>query len=259
MIESKRSESVMNLAAALAIAQGLIKTATKDNEADTGKFKYKYASLDAIWDVARKPLADNGLSIVQIPTNNDEGFRLETMLLHSSGEWISGTMTLPINAGRMSELQAMGSAITYARRYMLGAMVGVTTGDDDDGRAAVLQQTEYKEPKPLKPTMNVGKLLKRLNQEPEINGFYKKTSDIKATLTVGRSWPEPDDIEAWKLLFTDARDYALDEIERAVEEGDISPDQIPMTQETAIQSASDAAGELEDQYPEIFEEREPEE
>jgi hypothetical protein len=137
----KWSEARNELAAALAVAQGQMKTAKKDNVAEVkmssgGKFSYKYSTLDDIWAVARKPLSDNGLSVIQIPVNGESGFYLETTLLHSSGQWVSGTMKIPVTAGRMSELQAMGSAITYARRYMLGAIVGVTTGDDDDGNMA---------------------------------------------------------------------------------------------------------------------------
>jgi hypothetical protein len=135
------SDERHELAAALALAQGQIRTANKDSVAKVqmksgGQFTYKYSTLDDNWAVARKPLSDNGLAVVQIPTNDESGFYLETTVLHSSGQWVSGVMVLPILTDRMSALQAMGSAITYARRYMLGAMVGVTTGDDDDGHQA---------------------------------------------------------------------------------------------------------------------------
>lgn len=205
-MQTKRSDEITNLAAALAVAQGQIKTAAKDAKADTGKFNYSYATLDAIWEVARKPLSDNGLSVVQIPTNDAETFRLETILLHASGEWISGIMSLPVNAGRMSELQAMGSAITYARRYMLGSMVGITTGDDDDGRKAAQSPPNREN----KPTMTPALLLKRLNREDAVTGFYDKPESIKeAIFTEGRNWPAPDDIDAWKVLFNDAIAYAF--------------------------------------------------
>jgi hypothetical protein len=127
-METKRSESIMNLAAALAVAQGQIKTARKDAKGNYSN----YSTLDAIWDACRQPLAENGLSVVQIPSTN-EGLSLETILLHSSGEWISGTITLVVVAGRMNEHQALGSALTYARKYALSAMVGIASGDDDDG------------------------------------------------------------------------------------------------------------------------------
>ena len=254
-MEAKRSESIMNLAAALAVAQGQITTAPKENVANTGTFSYKYSTLDDIWGACRKPLAENGLSVVQIPTNDETGFYLETILIHSSGEWISGLMTLPITTGRMSELQAMGSAITYARRYMLGAMVGVTTGDDDDGQAAGQQQKPEpvktfplptpQIPEPVKPTpsMTPKKLLTRLNQEESVNGFYTEVADIyQSVFTEGRDWPEAEDIDAWKLLFQDAKQYAK---EALIQQG-----------EMAVATAETAAMEtdLENDYPEIFEE-----
>lgn len=132
------SDERNELAAALAIAQGKIESARKDNVAKGAKFTYQYSSLEDVWKVARKPLSENGLSVVQIPSNDENGFFLETILLHSSGQWVSsGRMRLPVDASRMSEIQAMGSAITYARRYQLGAMVGVSVStDDDDGQAA---------------------------------------------------------------------------------------------------------------------------
>ncbi len=212
------SEERHELAAALAQAQGAMETAKKDNVANIkissgGQFTYKYSTLDDIWNVARKPLSENGLSVVQIPANDEDGFYIETTLLHSSGQWVSGLMTLPVIAGRMSELQAMGSAITYARRYMLGAMVGVTTGDDDDGQAANRaskhqQQKQKPEPVPVKPapTMTPEKLLTRLNREDAVNGFYTEVADIyHSVFTEGRDWPEAEDIDAWKLLFQDAK------------------------------------------------------
>jgi hypothetical protein len=207
MIESKRSESIMNLAAALAVAQGQIRTAAKSETANTGKFSYSYSPLDEIWDVARKPLSENGLSVVQVPTNDESGFYLETILIHSSGEWISGQMSLPVEAGRMSQLQAMGSAITYARRYMLSSMVGIATGDDDDGQAAA--QVERKPE-----CMTLSKMLSNLNKIKSVSGFYQKPDDILACRSTLTDLPEPDDLNGWRVLFADARDYAI--AERAV-------------------------------------------
>jgi hypothetical protein len=238
-MESKRSESIANLAAALAVAQGQIAIAPEDSVADTGKFKYNYATLDSIWEACRKPLSENGLSVVQIPTNDEAGISVETILLHSSGEWISGTITLPVASGRMSESQAVGSAITYARRYTLGAIVGVATGADDDGQAAGGRPDKAEAP--ILPvmtshTMTPQKLLKRLNQESEINGFYGTVENIfQSVFTEGRTWPAPEDIDAWKLLFDDAKQHALEAIEQTL----TPPDETDQ-------------GDLEAEYPEIF-------
>ncbi len=219
---SDRSKEINELAAALAIAQGQIKTATKDNLAKVkmksgGEYSYKYSTLDDIWEVARTPLSKNGLSVIQIPTNDENKLYLETILVHASGQWISGTMTLPIVVVRMSELQAMGSAITYARRYALGAMVGVTTGDDDDGQAA----GDGKKPDPLQ--MDKQQLLNALNKYASIRGFFTKPDEIMSALTGRTEWPDRDDIDGWRILLTDAKNHALEVLEDS--NRDITPDE----------------------------------
>lgn len=223
-MKTKRSESIAQLAAALAVAQGAIKTAAKDAEADTGKFKYQYATLDSIWDACRKPLSDNGLSVIQIPANDEDGFHVETILAHSSGEWISGTMTLPVVAGRMNELQAMGSAITYARRYALAAMIGVASGADDDGQSAGQISKPQEAVSPKKPlTMTPKKLLTRLQAESRnVAGFYQSPDEILAIRREGTDWPAQDDIDGWRQLFEDARDHALETEAEAEESREVA-------------------------------------
>jgi hypothetical protein len=127
------SEPTGTLAAALAKAQGQIKGATKD--VTNPHFKSKYADLASVWEACRKPLSDNGLSVVQFTQilGEDNHTVLITKLLHASGESIEG-MT-PLLMGKQ-DMQALGSALTYARRYGLAAIVGVAP-EDDDGNAAV--------------------------------------------------------------------------------------------------------------------------
>ncbi len=123
------SENLNELAAALAKAQGAMKGALKDSA--NPFFKSKYADLESVWDACRKPLTDNGLSVVQFALpleGHHEITVLITRLLHSSGQWIEGS--LPIKAKDDSP-QAQGSGMTYARRYGLAAMIGVYQTDDD--------------------------------------------------------------------------------------------------------------------------------
>lgn len=119
------------LATALAKAQANIKTALKDSK--NPHFKSSYADLTSIWEACRDALAKNGLSVVQIPGFDANDVWLETMILHSSGESISGRYPL---RPQQNTPQAYGSALTYARRYSLAAMVGVVADEDDDGNAA---------------------------------------------------------------------------------------------------------------------------
>jgi hypothetical protein len=125
-----KSESLNELALALAKAQGEMKPALKD--ADNPYFKSKYADIASVWEACREPLANNGLSIVQLPEPADNAILLTTILLHSSGQYLSSQLRFPI---AKTDPQSYGSALTYARRYALAAAVGVYQ-DDDDGNEA---------------------------------------------------------------------------------------------------------------------------
>lgn len=127
-----KSESIANLAAALSKAQGQIKGATKDTE--NKFFTSKYADLASVWEACRSALSSNELSVIQV--NDYEGdvglVIVETILSHSSGEWIMGKLAM---RPKDATPQSIGSCITYARRYALSAMVGVAP-EDDDGNGA---------------------------------------------------------------------------------------------------------------------------
>ena len=128
----KHSESIALLAGALAKAQLQIEPASKN--ATNPHFRSHYADLASIWDACRGPLNTNGLSIVQFPCDGEVGRTgLCTMLLHSSGEFISEVVT---TRSQKDDPQGLGSALTYLRRYALAAVVGVTATEDDDGNAA---------------------------------------------------------------------------------------------------------------------------
>lgn len=129
-----KSESIKELATALAKAQGQIKGAVKDSA--NPFFKSKYADLASVVEAIRSAFAANGLSYIQSvePSDKDE-VRVETTILHSSGEWIGcGVLALPVSK---VDAQGYGSALTYARRYSLSAATGVAP-EDDDGNAAVI-------------------------------------------------------------------------------------------------------------------------
>lgn len=124
-----QSTTIGALAASLAKAQKSFKPAIKD--ANNPFFKSKYVDLAGAIDAVRDALADNGLALVQ-STDAGDKMVLHTTLLHSSGEWISGTY--PITAVK-TDPQGIGSAVTYARRYSLMALLGIAA-EDDDGEAA---------------------------------------------------------------------------------------------------------------------------
>ena len=128
----KHSESIAALAGALAKAQLQIEPASKN--ATNPHFRSHYADLASIWDACRGPLGANGLSIVQFPCDGEVGrIGLCTMIVHSSGEWMSETITVK---ALKEDPQFLGGVLTYLRRYSLAAVVGVTATEDDDGNAA---------------------------------------------------------------------------------------------------------------------------
>lgn len=127
----EKSGQINELAVALNKAQNQMGGAVKD--AKNPFFKSKYADLSAVVKAVKDPFADNGLSYSQFPIYQDGLVGVETILMHTSGQFISGTLLLPMTK---KDPQAAGSAITYARRYSLQAVAGIPS-EDDDGNMAV--------------------------------------------------------------------------------------------------------------------------
>jgi hypothetical protein len=128
------SESLDMLAAALAKAQGAVSGAEKS--ALNPHFNRNYADLASVWDAMREPFSANGLSIAHFPTFGDNQIGLETMLLHSSGQWIRSDVFMPFEVERgRNAAQSVGSAVTYLRRYVDSA-IGSVCPKDDDGEAS---------------------------------------------------------------------------------------------------------------------------
>jgi hypothetical protein len=135
------SPSVAALAEAMALAQAAVEGATKGKV--NPAFKSKYADLKSVWDACREALTQNGLSVIQSPGELENSkVTITTMLLHKSGEWVRGSLSIPI--GKV-DAQGYGSAITYARRFALAAFVGVAP-EDDDGAAAAKSIRQTHEP-----------------------------------------------------------------------------------------------------------------
>ena len=140
------SADIGELAKALAAAQGEMTAASKDGT--NPHFKSRYATLASVWDAIRGPLSRNGLSVSQVLETPDAGpgVIVRTILLHTSGQWICSRYVMPI-PDKLTP-QAVGSAITYARRYALSAIVGIAPDDDDDGNAASVTPAWQEAPKP---------------------------------------------------------------------------------------------------------------
>jgi hypothetical protein len=178
---STNEDSLGQLYRALAKAQGEMKPAFKDKE--NPFFKSRYSSLDAIWDACREALSKNGLAVIQRLKVDGDRTILITELGHVSGANVSSELAVkPVK----QDPQSMGSAITYAKRFTLGGLVGVVTSEDDDGNVAsgkIDSEEKYMPapipspsalkitPKDQKPTIEQ---LKNMNVLARNNGYTKE-------------------------------------------------------------------------------------
>lgn len=125
------SETITDLAGALAKAQAEMKNAIFNRT--NPHFRSKYADLASVRDAITPALSKHGLSVIQALTVTDSALIVRTRLMHASGQWLESDYPI-IND--TSKPQAMGSALTYARRYSLAAICNIASEDDDDGEAA---------------------------------------------------------------------------------------------------------------------------
>lgn len=132
-----KSESIVKIASALVKAQSEMGNAVKDSK--NPFFKSKYADLNSVREACIPALNKNGISVLQPTSVVDGKLYVETLLLHESGEFISGLYE--VIAAKQNDPQSLGSSITYARRYGLQAMVNIGA-EDDDGQAAVTTKVD---------------------------------------------------------------------------------------------------------------------
>ena len=132
----KTSESITSIAVALHKFHGLMGKVGKD--AVNPHFKNKYASLSNIIEATTPHLNAVGLSVIQLPCESG----LETMLLHTSGEYISSVSLTPCKDA--SNPQALGSALTYAKRYSYAGALNLNIDEDDDAQRATVAPIKVK-------------------------------------------------------------------------------------------------------------------
>lgn len=162
-----QTEDIKELVAALSKVQRKLETA-KFNRINP-YFKNRYADFASCMDVCRVPLSENGFSVMHFcETINDKLF-LVTMLAHVSGQWIKSYF--PINPVKMDS-QSIGSAMTYAKRYSLSAMLGIVSDEEDDdaetanGRGKIVEITKQQTTAPsAKITPQQINLIKKLEDQ----------------------------------------------------------------------------------------------
>jgi hypothetical protein len=163
------------LMSAMAQMQAVLDMAKKDS--DNPYFKSKYADLAQCLQTAKKPMADNGLSISQHCTFDGVFVQCVSVLAHSSGQMMVSTLTIPVSK---KDAQGIGSSITYARRYALSAIVGIAQKDDDGNGSVGITQEEID---------------KRLEQQ-------KAKEEAKAK-AMAENQKRLDELENWRYISAD--------------------------------------------------------
>jgi hypothetical protein len=197
----KQSESIDKIIPAFIAFQSDMPSVPKDG--NNPHFKSKYATLGAITEATRPHLAKHGLGFMQWMANREGLQLIVTRIMHTSGQWMEdeGYILNPTK----NDPQGMGSAVTYARRYTLGASLGIITEDDDDGNRA-------SEPAPVKKLPPVPKV--ESLQEPDwfndLGELNDKGKLAAKSIHEGFSWEK---IEKHYLIDKHTRKLVQDYIE----------------------------------------------
>jgi hypothetical protein len=137
---SDRSASIEDLSAALVKALGEMRDITKGQKANAGTYSYTYADLAAVLEVARPALAKHGCAVTQTAETSRDSVTVWTTVLHTSGQFVTSK---PVRFPPGATPQQTGSAVTYARRYGLMAMLGLAAEDDDGQQAAAAPEKSF--------------------------------------------------------------------------------------------------------------------
>ena len=129
--DTAMSESIKNIAK----AQANMQKELTDTKKDTKGYGYLYTNLDSLVKHLRPLLTKHGLSFMQMPVGSENQAGVQTIYMHTSGEWITSLVKVPIaDLKGQNAYQSLGSAITYLRRYSLSAFVGIASDEDNDAQ-----------------------------------------------------------------------------------------------------------------------------
>lgn len=134
------SESISKIATALVEAHKGFKPVAQSGR--NPHLKSSYSTIADYLNAVQTALLNNGIVISQSVSKTEVGIAVTTILIHTSGEYLeSEACVLPVEK---PSAQAVGSAISYARRYSLAAFLGVAAGTEDDDGAAASKVTAHK-------------------------------------------------------------------------------------------------------------------
>lgn len=187
----KKSETLTEFSKAFAKTQQEMKQPLKD--ANNPFFKSKYVPLENVVEAITESASKNGISFTQFPSSDEAGnVTVGTLVMHSSGEWIEYD---PIKMKPVkNDPQSIGSAITYAKRYALSAIFGITSDPDDDGNEATQTKKQAPAKKKDEPVISVEKA----------NYYLKEITSISA-----EKGKEDGSIVKWFLNHLGVVDYKM--------------------------------------------------
>lgn len=189
----KHSDSLENLATALASAQAEMKAAPMNS---TNPFlKNKFADLGAVIETARPILTKHGLALTQFPTSDERGrVGIENILIHKSGEWMSESIYMDVSDEKgKSAAQVTGSILTYFRRYSWAAIAGMYSDEDTDGNHPERAKQEQAEEVTNKPRSNFGITLGQAQAMKNKDGVLYTELDSVALAAIANNDKAPAD------------------------------------------------------------------
>ncbi len=167
------------------------------------EYSFDYTDLGGIFDEAKRVFKECGLSVLQNASTKEVNGNLmisvETMLLHSSGEWVKSE---PLQMPSSANMQDMGGQITYMKRYSLSALLGIATEKDDDANGASGNEYQMTKKKASEKQLNyVNKLLKdKVNERFNETQLYDLVKKRLKTTEEMENWTTDQASEAIKIL-----------------------------------------------------------
>lgn len=165
------------------------------------KNKNSYVDLDTLWLAVRPVLTEHRFALFNTFAHDPAEGRLlmTTTLMHESGEWISSVLPMPVS--KANDPQAVGSAITYGRRYSLASILGVVSDEDDDGNAAA-KSNGHRQTVPLAAKKETMAAIGRKLKDVYGDAYKKAAADHFHTLDTTYDKITQDQAEDWLLDLT---------------------------------------------------------
>lgn len=185
----KTSEQVDQLFNALALASDEMGQAKAD--AINKHLGAEYASLAALQEAYKKPCAKYKLAVIQTVNSDGDNYFVETVVAHASGQWMSSTMKVFFEKQTM---QSLGAAVTYAKRYSIASMLGLSAEVDDAAVEAVQKKASAHTQTKLAAVKVQEDLSKRLSEKP----IAPQPPDHEKAMLARIEAIKPEDLEASK-------------------------------------------------------------